>query len=102
MKDNFTLPGVCVYWGGGGWVFEETGSRDRREKFNWFKDWAERGVQSSNHKKKEKERTYLQAKKLTRGHVLIINDPYVSEMPPQILTVIIGLNWGNKGVTMIN
>ena len=64
---------VCVLGGGG--VFEETGSRDRREKFNWFKNWAERGTQTSNHKKKEKEWTCLQAKKLTRGHVLIINDP---------------------------
>ena len=86
MKDNFTLPGVCVCigggGGGGGGVFEETGSRDRREKFNWLKNWAERGIQTSNHKKKEKERTCLQAKKLTRGHVLIINDPSVPEMPP--------------------
>ena len=72
---------MCVYWGGG--VFEETGSRDRREKFNWLKNWAERGTRTSKYKKKEKERTCLQAKKLTRGHVLITNDPSVPETPPR-------------------
>ena len=97
VKDIFTLPlsfvleCVCIGGGGEGGVFGETDSRDRRAIS------SKTGQKEGFRLQEERERTCLQAKNLTRGHVLIINDHSVPEMPPYILTVIIGLNWGDRG-----
>ena len=63
---------MCV-----GGVFEKTGrlGGETEEKVQMVQRQGREGFKISNHNKKEKERTCSQTSKVTRGHVLIINDP---------------------------